>query len=435
MSARGSVGQTFLSALLAAFPWADRNVCPTVVRNAVGNVTKPTPIAESPPGPLTRIDGREYLYFVGTGYLGLQSRPEVIQAACEAAHRYGLHSATSRAGFGTTPPTLAVERRAAEFFDCEASFYFSAGYAGNAVLLRAVEDGFDAVFIDEHSHFSAIEAAAQGRRPTFRFRHRDADDLAAVVGRHLEPGQRPLVMTDGVFSVRGTIAPVADYCSVLANDRGGVLVDDAHGVGVLGDRGRGTLEHFGLFDGGVNIEEPSAITRHDGPGPHPQPLSQRETGASLFLCATLSKALGGFGGIIPGSRRFVEQVHKASHWYDGATPAPAPVTAASARALEVVQTDPDLRLRLRSNVRRLKEGLRTIGFDVDDTPVPIICLTVGDAENMQRIQRELMCRGIAVAYIAAYSGLGAAGALRIAVFATHTEDMIRRLLDELGRVA
>jgi 8-amino-7-oxononanoate synthase len=398
-------------------------------------VTTPSPIAESPPEPLTRIDGREYLYFVGTGYLGLQSRPEVIQAACEATHRYGLHSATSRAGFGNTPPILAVERHAAEFFGCEASFYFTAGYAGNAILLRAVENNFDAVFIDEHSHFSAIEAAAQGRRPTFQFRHRDADDLAAVMARHLKAGQRPLVMTDGVFSVRGTIAPVADYCNVLANHRGGVLVDDAHGVGVLGDRGRGTLEHFGLFDGRVNAEGPPAIARLDGPSPHPRPLSQEERGASLFLCATLTKALGGFGGIIPGSRQFIEQVQKASHWYDGATPAPAPVTAASARALEIVLSDPDLRLRLRANVRLLKEGLRAIGFDVDDTPVPIICLTVGDAANMQRIQRELMGRGIAVAYIASYSGLGAAGALRIAVFATHTEDMIRRLLDELGRVA
>ena len=124
-------------------------------------------------------------------------------------------------------------------------------------------------------------------------------------------------------------------------------------------------------------------------------------------------------------------MRQASHWYDGATAPPAPVTAASARAIELIQADPDLRARLWSNVRRLKDGLRAMGFDVDDTPVPIICLVVGDAENMRRIQRELMHRGIAVAYMAAYSGLGAAGGLRIAVFATHTEEMIRHFLDEL----
>lgn len=378
----------------------------------MGIVTTHVPITESSLGPIVRIDGRECLYFVGTGYLGLQSHVEVIRAACEAAQQFGLHIATSRAGFGNTPPTLLVERRTAEFFGCEDSFYFSAGYAGNSILLRAIESGFDAIFLDEHSHYSVLDAAVQSGRPTFRFRHRDAGDLTEAMRRHLSPGQRPLVMTDGVFSVRGTIAPVADYRAALADfPEAGLLVDDAHGVGVLGDRGRGTLEHFGLFDRRVNDDT-----------------------SRLFLCATLSKAIGGFGGIIPGSERFIERVRKASHWYDGATSPPAPVTAASARALEMIQSDPELRGRLWSNVRLMKDGLRAMGFDVDDTPVPIICLIAGDAENMQRIQRELMGRGIAVAYIAAYSGLSVTGGIRIAVFATHTEAMIRQLLDELRRL-
>jgi len=227
-----------------------------------GDMKTHTPIAESPPGPVMRIDGREYLYFVGTSYLGLQAHPEVIRAACEAAERYGIHSATSRAGFGNTPPTLSVERRAAEFFGSEASFYFPAGYAGNSILLRGVESGFDAVFLDEHSHYCVFEAASQSGRPTFRFRHRDAGDLADNLHKHLLPGQRPLVMTDGVFAVRGTIAPLADYCTALANYAGaGLLVDDAHGVGVLGHRGRGTLEHFGMFDGSINADIVSPLSR------------------------------------------------------------------------------------------------------------------------------------------------------------------------------
>jgi 7-keto-8-aminopelargonate synthetase-like enzyme len=219
-------------------------------------------------------------------------------------------------------------------------------------------------------------------------------------------------MTDGVLSVRGTIAPLVEYRNVLLDYAGsGVLVDDAHGVGVLGDRGRGTLEHFGLFDAGVNDES-----------------------ASVFLCATLSKALGGFGGIIPGSRRFIELLRGASHWYDGASAPPAPVTAASARALELIEANPELRARLWANARQLKTGLRALGFDVDDTPVPIIYLVVGDAENMQRIQRELMQRGIAVAYKSSYSGVDSGGGIRIAVFATHTSEQIERLLEELRPV-
>jgi 8-amino-7-oxononanoate synthase len=387
-------------------------------------------IAESAPGPVVRIDGHEYLYFVGTGYLGLQAHAEVIAAACEAAQRYGLHSATSRAGFGNTPPALLVERRAAEFFGCESSFYFPSGYASNSVMLRAIGSRFDAIFLDEHSHFSVAEAAAQSGKPTYRFRHRDAGGLADALREHVAPGERPLVASDGVFSVLGTIAPLPEYVDVLANYAvAGLLVDDAHGVGVLGDRGRGTIEHFGLFDDAVNAPSEGQS------GPHPRPLSQRERGARLLLCATLSKALGGYGGIIPGSQAFVEQARKASHWYDGATPAPAAVTAASARALELIAADPELRGRLRANVRMLKDGLRRLGFEVVDNPVPILCLVVGDGDNMRRMQAKLMQRGIVVAYMAAYSGLGPAGGLRIAVFATHTEAMIGQLLDELARLA
>jgi 7-keto-8-aminopelargonate synthetase-like enzyme len=385
------------------------------------------PIAESPPGPVVQIDGAEYLYFVGTSYLGLHGHPEVIRAACEATERYGIHSATSRGGFGNTPPTLSCERRAADFFGCEASFCFPSGYAGNSILLRAVGSDFDALLVDEHSHYCVFEAAVQSGRPLLRFRHRDAGDLADNLRKHLKPQQRPLLMTDGVFSIRGTIAPLADYMAALANYPGAsLLVDDAHGVGVLGHRGRGTLEYFGLFDG---VYEGSVNSKVVGP------LATREKrDLAVFFCATLSKALGGYGGIIPGSERFIESVRSASHWYDGASAPPAPVAAASARALEMIQADPDLRQRLWANVRRLKDGLRAMGFDVDDTPVPIICLVLGDAANMRRIQQELMRRGIAVAYMAAYSGLPAAGGLRIAVFATHTEEMIQRFLDELRQV-
>ncbi len=380
------------------------------------------PIAESPPGATTRIDGRDYLYFVGTGYLGLQGHPEVIRAACEAVERYGLHSATTRAGFGNTPPTLSAERRAAEFFGTEAALVLPTGYASNEVLLRAVAENFDAVFIDEYSHYCVFEAARRSERPVVPFHHRDAGDLAQKLRERLQPGGRPLVMTDGVFSVRGTIAPLADYCGAMAGYSGaGMLIDDAHGVGVLGHSGRGTLEHYGLFDGMYK-------------GTINATASPTKGGPVSFLCATLSKALGGYGGIIPGRQPFIEQVRRASHWYDGSTPPPAPVTAASARALELVMADPGLRERLWTNVRRMKTGLRAMGFDTDDTPVPIICLTVGDAEKMRRIQRELMQRGVVVAYMAAYSGLGTAGGLRIAVFATHDEAMIGRFLDELRQL-
>ena len=385
-------------------------------------------LLESPPGPLVQIDGREYLYFVGTSYLGLQAHPEVIRAACDATQRYGIHSATTRAGFGNIPPTLDAERRLTEFFGTEAAFYFAAGYAGNNILLSALADDVDIIFVDQLSHYSIWEAAGQSRRPVYHFRHRDPGDLAAALRKKLRPGQRPLVISDGVFSVRGTIAPVAEYCQQLADyDGAALLLDDAHGIGVLGVHGRGTYEHAGLW------HTISPLPLGEGTYVGSLPFAEA-TAIGTFLTGTASKALGGFGGVIPGSQQFIEQVRKASHWYEGASAPMAAAAAATARAIELLMADPDLRTRLSSNVYLLKDGLRHLGFEVDQTPVPIACLIAGSAENMARIQRELMARGIAVAYMAAYSGLGPEGGLRIAVFATHTADMIGRLLDELKRL-
>jgi 7-keto-8-aminopelargonate synthetase-like enzyme len=378
------------------------------------------PVMQSPPGAETVIDGRRYLYFAGTGYLGLQGHPEVIRAACEAARRYGVGSATTRAGLGDTPPVVDVERRAARLFDADEAFYFATGYLGSAALVHSIRDRIDAVFVDEHSHYCVHEAARLTARPVEPFRHRDAEDLAEKLRAKLPSGGRPLVMSDGVFSARGTIAPVAEYVELLRRYPGSALLaDDAHGLGVLGDRGRGTFEHAGLFPLGVNVGLPEA-ERADSP--------------CLLACGTLSKALGGFGGIIAGSRAVVGQIRSTSPYYAGASPPPASAAAASACALSLVDEQPEIRSRLWDNARSLKRGLLRLGFEVDDTPVPIVCLTIGRADRMQRIQRELAARGVMIAYLAVYSGLGPEGALRLAVFSTHTDAMIARLVDELSRV-
>jgi 7-keto-8-aminopelargonate synthetase-like enzyme len=371
----------------------------------------PPRVIESPPGPYTVVDGRRYLYFMGTGYLGLQGHPQVIRAVCAAARQYGTGPATTRAGIGNTRPVLEVERRAAELFAAEDAFYFASGYAAGSILVAALAGRFDAVFIDELSHYSLLQAAAGAGRPLFRFRHADAEDLRATLQARLQAGQRPLVMSDGVFSARGRIAPLADYHRLLQDYPGGsLLVDDAHAVGVLGPHGRGTLEYAGLGE----------EVNRDAPG--------------RFLCGTLSKAIGGYGGILPGTHPLVERIKATSHWYDGASSPPPPLAAGTAKALELVLADPGLRRRLWENVARLKGGLRHMGLPADDTPAPVICLELGRGDNMRRMQRELQERGIWIAYMAAYSGLGPEGALRLAVFANHTTAMIEELLDHLRQL-
>jgi 8-amino-7-oxononanoate synthase len=372
---------------------------------------------ESPPGPETVIDGRRYLYFAGTSYLGLAGHPEVVEAACDALRRYGVHSATTRAGFGHNPTLLAANQQAALFFGTEDAFYFSSGYVSNHILVQAIAARVDAVFLDENAHYCLEEAACLLGRPMHRFHHRSPEHLAEQLQHVLTPAQRPLVMSDAVFASNGALAPVAEYLQVLeAYPTASISLDDAHGFGVLGEQGRGLLEHLGLWQRPVNA---AAVTA---------------PGTALFVGGTLGKALGGYGGIVPGTHDFLERTRKASHYYEGASAPPSPAAAASAKAMEIVRREPALRQRLQANIRQCRQGMRGLGIAVEDWPTPIVSLKIGSSANMQRIHATLKAEGILVPYVAAYAGVSSEGHLRCAVCAGHTPEMIDQLLGAMQRL-
>lgn len=371
---------------------------------------------ESAPGPETVIDGHRYLYFGGTSYLGLAGDSEVIEAACSAAQRYGIHSATSRPGFGNNPATLEVERRAADFFALEDAFYFPSGYLGNHILLPVLARRADMLFLDESAHYSLVEAAQLAGRPVVCFRHRNPNDLERCLRERLSPGQKPLVLSDGVFPVSGALAPVSDYLRILRSFTPAALhLDDAHGLAVLGENGRGVLEHFECWGDQVNSE-------------------QAADGVFLTVCGSLAKGMGGFGGIIPGSRAFLQQVREMTHYYEGASAPSSADAGATAKALEIARRDPGLRRQLRANILQLRSGLRALNFEVADDPTAHFCVVAGDAGQMQLIHRKLRSEGIILPYIRSYSGLGPDGALRFAVCARHTPVMIERLLSSLQTI-
>jgi 7-keto-8-aminopelargonate synthetase-like enzyme len=358
---------------------------------------------ESPPGAETVIDGRRYLYFAGTGYYGLHGHPAVVRAGIRAFQRYGTHSAASRAGFGGNPALLEVEARLREFFRQDDAAYFGSGYLGSLVLTQALADRYDKLFIDEQAHFCIRDAAASPGKPVFRFHHRDPEDLAKKLRARLGAGQIPILLSDGVFPVFGRIAPVPEYAKTMAEYGGLIGLDDAHGVGVLGANGRGTLEHFGMKARG------------------------------LYFAGTLSKAFGGHGGFIVGGRGFIGRIRTAVGAYIGSTPTPTPIAASTAKGIEILLRHPELRRRLWRNTAGLKKGLRSLGIAVDDTPVPIVAWSMRTEKEMRDIQKRLMARGIAVAYLK-YVGAPAAGVLRLTVFSTHTAAQIQRLLGELARI-
>ncbi|MFN0127223.1 MAG: aminotransferase class I/II-fold pyridoxal phosphate-dependent enzyme [Verrucomicrobiales bacterium] len=367
---------------------------------------------QSPPGPETVIDGVRYLYFGGTSYLGLHGHPAVINAGCRALEHYGVHTATSRAGFGTSPLLVEVEQLAARFFGTEDAFWFASGYSANHVLAPVLAADASEVFLDDSAHYSVEEAARLVGRPIILFRDREPEDLAGKLRAHLSPGGRPLVMTDGVSPSTGRIAPVDDFISVLSGFAPATLhLDDAHGVGVLGANGRGTLDECGRW---------SQVNGGSG-----------WAGVRLTAVGTLAKAMGGFGGLVAGTRAFLDQVRRASHYFDGASAPASPLAGCTVAALEICLARPDLRSTLRENVKVVRDGLRALGVPVTAEPTPNIGFSTGSSGAMRRLHLALMAEGILVPHIPSYSGLGPDGILRLAVCAGHSPEMLSRLLQAL----
>jgi 8-amino-7-oxononanoate synthase len=357
---------------------------------------------ESAPGAETTIGGKRYLYFAGTGYFGLHGHPEVIRAGVEAFLKYGTHSATSRAGFGNNPVLLEVEERLKDFFAEQDAAYFGSGYLSSLILTQALADRYDVIFVDESAHFCIRDSVHSAGKPVYMFRHRDPADLKKKIRAKLKPRRRPFLLTDGIFPTYGRIAPVPDYAAILEPYDGLIGLDDAHGVGVLGANGRGTYEYFGM-------------------------KSDR-----LHLAGTLSKAFGGHGGFIIGGKSLIERIKKIVGAYIGSTPTPTPIAAATAKGIEILRSGPEMRDRLSRNVAMVKAGIKKLGVETDETPVPIVAWSLKSADKMKQVQQVMMSRGIAIPYIR-YIGAPPEGVLRVTVFSTHTAEHIRRLLEELGK--
>jgi len=354
---------------------------------------------QSPVGAHTTFNGREYDYFAGCGYLGLQNHPAVLQAAQQTLQEYGLSTATSRGGYGEHPIYDELEKQACAFFGAEKVVYFASGYLGMTILTQTSNLAKDHFFIDSQSHYSLWDAAQVTNKPITVYPHLDPERLMEILNHELQPQEHPIVLSDGVFPVSGEIAPLPAYLKILKPYNGFIFLDDAHALGVMGEHGRGTAEHF-------NINNDHC----------------RTTG-------TLSKALGGWGGVIWGKTNWIENVDRNSRVMAGASPPPLPMAAASARALEIVRSSPDLRLKLRQNVSQAREGFRKLGWEIEISPVPIICLSARDGVDLSKIREGLFEQGIAVEFVHSYTSSPPGGALRIAVFATHSAEQIDRLIN------
>lgn len=356
------------------------------------------------PGAKIKISGIEYSYFGGTGYYELNNNKEVIRFAVEELKKSGITNSSSRSSYGTTQLLLDLEKEAAEFFGCEDAVYLSSGFLTDiaAVISLSNTNKFDCIFIDEISHYSNQYAAQVSGKPVYKYSHVDPDDLEKKISQYLKNGERPLVLTDGVFPIFGRIAPLKDYLRIIEKYNGILWIDDAHGLGVLGKNGRGTTEYHRLKS------------------------------EKVYFGGTLSKAFGGFGGIIPGSKDFVEDI-KNGQLQNGSTPPPSSAAAASLMGLKLLKAQPEMRLKLWENAKRLKSGLTQIGFETNETVVPVYAFKLGGKSEMQRIKNELMMNNIIIQFIN-YIGTGDDGVLRIVVFSTHTFGQIDNLIYQLKKI-
>jgi 7-keto-8-aminopelargonate synthetase-like enzyme len=317
------------------------------------------------PEPLQQIDrtfvrfrGRKLSYFSGCDYFRLASHPDVIAALKEGLQKYGLNVAASRLTTGNHVLYQQLEEQLAAFFGAESALLVSGGYVTNLIVAQALAGSFSHAIVDEKAHPSLWDAAKLMDCPVMKLRHRDAQNLEEVV-RRCGPGAKLLLLTDGMFAHDGAVAPLGKYLEVLPKDAV-ILADDAHGAGVLGKTGKGSIEQ----------EE---VDRH-----------------RVIQTITLSKAFGTYGGAILGNAGLRHRILEKSKMFLGSTPLPLPLASAAMRSVLILKSDKSVRRRLIANVKLVKEALCAAGELSEITPGPIVAFVPRSARDTTKMRRELL---------------------------------------------
>ncbi|MEX0878536.1 MAG: aminotransferase class I/II-fold pyridoxal phosphate-dependent enzyme [Thermoanaerobaculia bacterium] len=360
-------------------------------------------VLESAQDPEVVIEGRRLVMMGSNNYLGLTNDPRVKEAAIEAIRRYGSGCAGSRFLNGTLDLHVRLEQRLAEFMRQEAAVTFSTGFQVNLGAISCLVGKGDTVYLDKQDHACIIDGARLSFGNVKRFKHNDPADLRRQMRNDSEAKGR-LVVIDGVFSMEGDIAPLPDILSVAREFASGVMVDDAHGIGVLGKTGRGTAEHFGL--------------EHD---------------VDLIM-GTFSKSMASVGGFIAGNATVIDYIkHRARTLIFSAAPPPASAAAALA-TVEIMDREPQRRERLWENTRFFADGLRSLGFDTGDSRTPVVPVVVGEDLTALRMVHRLQEEGIFVNCVLSPATPPGRALIRTSLMATHNQEQLVRALEAFEKV-
>ncbi len=352
-------------------------------------------------GPVAQIYGKTVLMFGSNNYLGLTRHPYVIDKTREAVLKFGTSMTGSRFLNGSTKMHEELEGRIARFLRMEAALVFTTGYQTNLGIISALVDKKSVAVVDKADHASIYDGCQLADGDMVRFRHNDPDHLDQILSR---TEKTPLVIVDGVYSMAGDIAPLPELLAVCKKHRARLLVDDAHGLGVLGEGGRGTPSHFGLED---DVD---------------------------LVMGTFSKSLASIGGFVAGPRPVLDWIkHFARSMLFSASLPPAS-TAAALASLDVLEREPEIVDRLQKAGQRWRKGLSERGFDVGTSNTPIVPVNVGDEYRTLMFWKALLEEGV-YTNPALYPAVNMREAiLRTSCMATHTEEMVDEALEKFETV-
>jgi 8-amino-7-oxononanoate synthase len=360
-------------------------------------------VLDGPQGVEVRIEGRPYLSFCSNDYLGLANHPEVVAAFHRGLDEYGAGSGAAHLISGHSRAHHALEEELADYVGCPRALLFSTGYMANLGVVSALAGHGDRVFEDQTNHASLLDGARLSGARLIRYRHGDCAALEQRLAA--APAGEYLVATDGVFSMDGDLAPLPGLAALASAHQAWLLVDDAHGLGVIGPGGRGTAAHYGLAPAQVPI-----------------------------LMGTLGKAFGTFGAFVAGSESLVETLIQEARTYIYTTAPPPAVAAATRAALLLVREQDWRREQLRVLVRRFREGATQLGLELADSFTPIQPLIVGEAAAALHLSEALRARGILIGAIRPPTVPPGSARLRITFSAAHSEAQVDRLLDTLEKL-
>jgi len=366
------------------------------------NLLRRLTVVESSRGPYVTIHGNRFLLMCSNDYLGLANHPMLCKAAARAMEQYGFGSGASRLVSGTSEMHKQLEDKLAKFKHAEAAILFNSGYAANTGVIQSLAREGDILLSDCLNHASIVDGCRLSKADLFIYNHKDICHVEQIL-KKCKQISRKLIVTDGVFSMDGDIAPLPDLVALAEKYGAMLMVDDAHATGVLGKTGRGTAEYFGL-EGRIPIQ-----------------------------MGTLSKALGSFGAFVAGSKNLVEFLVNSARSFIYSTALPPLVCAASIAALDIVNQEHDRREKLWNNREQFIKGLREMGID-SQSETPIIPVMIGDSKRALQASERLFEEGLYASAIRPPTVPEGSARIRVTIMATHSHEDIDHALDAFQKL-